>query len=55
MTAEQEPTLAQVWAATVADARRQLAAVERGKMRASGRQLRTWRRIIANAEQWGLA
>lgn len=50
-----QPTLADVWAATVDAARDQLAAVERGELRASARQLEDWRQIITKAERWGLA
>lgn len=43
-------SLADAWSAMVANARQSLAAVESGELRASARQLVTWRRIIANDE-----
>jgi len=55
MSGLQDPTLAAVWAASVAHARAGLAAVEAGERRASTRQVQIWRDIIARAEQWGLA
>lgn len=50
-----EPTLVDVWRATVADAREQLAAVERGDLRASARQVEMWSHIVDRARSWGLA
>lgn len=55
MSARQEPTLAEVWAASVAQARTSLAAVARGELRASERQQQTWRDTIVKAQGWGLA
>lgn len=55
MTARQEPTLAAVWAASVAQAHASLAAVDRGELRASARQVDGWRDTIAKAQAWGLA
>jgi len=55
VTARQEPTLAAVWAASVAQARASLAAVERGELRASERQQTGWRDTIAKAKAWGQA
>lgn len=54
MSALQDPTLAAVWSAAVVHARASLAAVERGELRASARQVEIWRGTIAKAAEWGL-
>lgn len=55
VSAMEDPTLAAVWSAAVAQARTSLAAVEAGERRASERQVQIWRETIAKAQAWGLA
>jgi hypothetical protein len=43
-------SLFDAWTAMVANARRSLAAVERGPLRTSARQQQTWRQITATEE-----
>lgn len=43
-------SLGAVWTAMVDNARKSLAAVERGELRASARQQQRWRAIVANDE-----